>query len=128
MAASLLLAFGAAHAATPVIAEQAQSCEESAANMAQFRGCLMERLDQTLQQDYQQTLAFVRSRDAQAAALLEKTQQEWQRYWHASCDYTIAARQAPEGENDARLECYMAFANARIKILRNYRDTFGKVD
>lgn len=107
---------------------QAGDCESVASNMVQYRSCLSDQLDQSLQDEYQHTLAFVLGRDAAAASLLEDAQLQWQRYSQASCEYAVAARQAPAGANDARLECRSTFVEARIRILRRYRDDFGRMD
>ncbi|MCW4454668.1 lysozyme inhibitor LprI family protein [Flavobacterium sp. MXW15] len=107
---------------------QAEDCKGVASNMAQYRSCLSDQRDQSLQDEYQRTLAFVLGRDAAAASLLEDAQLQWQRYSQASCEYAVAARQAPAGANDARLECRSTFVEARIRILRRYRDDSGQMD
>lgn len=114
--------------AMQVTAEQSLTCEDSALTWSGFRSCLSDELDKSLQQEYELTAAYVLARDAQAGALLEAAQQEWQRYWRASCSYAEAARQTQVGAEDANFECYAAFVNARIKILRSYRSSFGKSD
>jgi len=114
--------------AMPVTAEQTLACEDSTLTWPQFRSCLSEELEKSLQQEYELTAAYVRERDAQAGALLVAAQEDWQRYWRASCDYAEAARQTRVGANDAYFKCYGAFVNTRIKILRSYRSSFGKSD
>lgn len=104
----------------------AGDCEAGAGNMAQLRACAAEQADAQLATQFQRTLEHVRARDPDAAQLLVAAQQRWRDFAAASCDYTVAARQAPALANDARLACRQAFVAARIRILAAYRSEFGQ--
>jgi uncharacterized protein YecT (DUF1311 family) len=118
----------AALAGMTVLPANAKDCEKEAENMAQVRACTGDELDRQLDATLQQTVAFVRAKDAHAAQLLTKAQDSWRAFATASCDYSMAARQTGQMENDARLQCWATFVNARIKVLNAYRRDFGKAD
>jgi len=104
----------------------ASDCEKSSTNMAEIRSCVADGDEQELNATYKTTLAYVRKRDPKSAELLIAAQKSWEKFAADSCNYAVAARQTDRMENDARLLCWQSFRDARIKILKAYRQQFGK--
>ncbi len=107
----------AAFAPVPAFAED---CEKGAGNMSQVRGCLYDLHQRQVDSVFRQTVRIARARDAHAAALLAKAEKSWEQFASDSCDYT-AATSPSEMPEDARVNCWAAFADARIKVLNAYR-------
>jgi uncharacterized protein YecT (DUF1311 family) len=105
----------------------ADDCEQQP-NMAAVRACAANEADQQLTSAYNDTLNFVKSKDPQAAKLLSNAQESWRKFAEDSCAYSVAARETEQMANDARLNCWATFVDARIKILKAYRQQFGQAD
>lgn len=105
----------------------AKDCEQEP-NMAAVRDCAAGEMDKQLAATYSDTFDFVRSKDPQAAKLLSTAQDSWKTFADDSCAYSVAARETETMANDARLECWATFVNARIKVLKAYRQQFGHTD
>ena len=101
------------------------NCEGHATNMADIRTCLNEQHEGNVGITYQKTYTYVKSRDKEAANLLEAAQRSWKEFSEKSCDYTVAARQNSKLANDARANCMAAFSGARVRVLNAYRKEFG---
>jgi uncharacterized protein YecT (DUF1311 family) len=109
---------------TPTAALAAKDCESVGTNWAEVRACAEKQQDADLEAAFQDTLAFVKSKDKHAAALLERAQKSWREFAEASCEYTVAAR-LPDS-NDLRFGCWQSFIDARTKVLAAYKRDFGK--
>lgn len=106
----------------------AKDCEKDAANMAEVRACAADQMERRLNDTFNDTLAFVRTKDPQAATLLVTAQNSWKQFVSDSCEYAMAARQTEQMENDARSMCWGQFINARVNVLNRYRRDFGDPD
>ena len=111
---------------SPASSAAAIDCENGATNMAEVRACASDDQDDKLAATFSRTLAHVRARDPQAAKLLIAAQRSWEAFASTSCEYTVAARQTDLMANDARLACWQAFIDARMRILEAYQREFGK--
>jgi uncharacterized protein YecT (DUF1311 family) len=106
----------------------AKDCEKDTVNMAEVRACAADQMEKRLDDTFNATLAFVRAKDPQAATLLMEAQNSWKKFASDSCEYSMAARQTAQMENDARSMCWGQFINARVNVLNNYRRDFGNPD
>jgi uncharacterized protein YecT (DUF1311 family) len=106
----------------------AKDCEKNATNMAEIRACAADQMEKRLDDTFNATLAFVRAKDPHAATLLVAAQNSWKKFASDSCEYSMAARQTAQMENDARSMCWGQFINARVNVLNNYRRDFGDPD
>jgi hypothetical protein len=100
-----------------------RDCEKGAESMSQVLGCLYDLHQQRLDAAYNDTLSVVRHKDKNAANFLATAEKSWTKFALDSCDYTAAAshREIPE---DARVNCWATFVDARIKVLQAYRREF----
>ena len=105
----------------------AEDCEQQP-NMAAVRDCAARQADEQLTSTYNDTLSFVKSKDPNAAKLLSTAQDSWRKFAEDSCAYSVAARETDQMANNARLNCWSTFVEARIKILKAYRQQFGQAD
>ncbi|EJN06320.1 lysozyme inhibitor LprI family protein [Phyllobacterium sp. YR531] len=110
------------------VSVRAEDCETNASNMAEVRACLDDKLEADLSTAIDSMHDFVQPQNAEAAKLLLTAQTSWRKFAEDSCNYSVAARQTAELENDARLACWSTFVRARIKVLNAYRRNFGKAD
>ena len=97
-----------------------QDCEKGATDMSQIIACLYNFHQQQVDVIFGETLRTARVKDANAADLLVKAEKSWEQFAKDSCDYT-AATSFSEIPQDARVNCWAAFADARIKVLNAYR-------
>ncbi|MEH6419653.1 lysozyme inhibitor LprI family protein [Pseudomonas sp. CGJS7] len=97
---------------------QAQDCEQAGSNMAAVRACLYEALEKDLDAAYRPLHRKVAGKDAQAGALLQKSQASWRAFVEDSCAFTTRVNVDGAIEEDARYNCQVDFTNARIKVLK----------
>ena len=105
---------------------QAKDCEQEA-NMAAVRNCGIEEVDRQLAATFDETLRLVRSKNPEAARLLSAAQMSWEKFAGDSCAYAVATK-TDQMPGDARFNCWIAFTEARIKVLNAYRREFSRAE
>ncbi|WP_230957063.1 lysozyme inhibitor LprI family protein [Burkholderia cepacia] len=108
------LASGAASAFAAV------DCERQGPTMDAVRRCVVDNNNQEVERAYRSLERKTRQRNPDAAKQLAKSQASWHGFASDTCDYVRAANPQQMIPDDAWLNCWVDFSQARVRILKKW--------
>ena len=106
---------------------KAKDCETDATNMAEIRQCMYDEAVKPLDKTYNDLLQHVRGRNRDAADQLAAAEKSWAQFRDDTCEYVtstgIGGYSYPD---DTRINCFLTFMEARVKMLQYYRKQFDQ--
>ncbi|VWC14688.1 hypothetical protein BAR24066_05474 [Burkholderia arboris] len=98
----------------------AADCEQQGPTMDNVRACILDHNHQAVDSAYQSLARKLEARSPDAASALAKSQASWTRFASDTCDYVKAANPGPMIANDAWMNCWVDFSQARVRILNKW--------
>ncbi|MBN3730435.1 MULTISPECIES: lysozyme inhibitor LprI family protein [unclassified Burkholderia] len=98
----------------------AVDCEKHALTMNDVRTCVLGQNDQAVERAYRSLEHKLKQRNPDAASALAKSQASWTRFADDTCDYVKAANPQQMIPEDARMNCWVDFSQARVRILKKW--------
>ncbi|WP_423380548.1 lysozyme inhibitor LprI family protein [Burkholderia sp. LMG 32019] len=108
------LASGAASAFAAV------DCERQGPTMDAVRRCIVDNNNQAVERAYRSLERKTRQRNPDAAKQLAQSQASWLNFARDTCDYVKAANPQQMIPDDAWLNCWVDFSQARVRILKKW--------
>ncbi|MFP3502715.1 lysozyme inhibitor LprI family protein [Burkholderia sp. SIMBA_062] len=88
--------------------------------MDNVRACVVDRNQQEVDSAYRSLERTLKRRNADAAGELAKSQASWTRFAADTCNYVKAANPQQMIPNDAWMNCWVDFSQARVRILKKW--------
>ncbi|QQJ99740.1 DUF1311 domain-containing protein [Burkholderia ambifaria] len=110
----------AALAIGPACAIAAVDCEHQSPTMDNVRACVVDRNEQEVDSAYRSLERTLKRRNPDAAGELAKSQASWTRFAGDTCNYVKAANPQQMIPNDAWMNCWVNFSQARVRILKKW--------
>ncbi|VWB36645.1 lysozyme inhibitor LprI family protein [Burkholderia lata] len=102
------------------IAFAAVDCEQHGPTMNNVRTCILDQNNQDVERAYRSLEHRLKQRNPDAASALAKSQASWTRFADDTCDYVKAANPQQMIPEDARMNCWVDFSQARARILKKW--------
>ncbi|WP_244137701.1 urocanate hydratase [Burkholderia sp. BCC1644] len=103
---------------TPAFA--AVDCEKHALTMNDVRTCVLGQNNQAVERAYRSLERKLKLRNPDTASALAKSQTSWARFAGDTCDYVKAANPEQMIPDDAWMNCWVDFSQARVRILKKW--------
>lgn len=110
----------AALATGHIAAFAAVDCEKHGPTMDNVRVCILDQNNQAVERAYRSLEHKLKQRNPDAASALAKSQASWTRFADDTCDYVKAAYPQQMIPEDARMNCWVDFSQARVRILKKW--------
>ena len=88
--------------------------------MDNVRACVLDRNHREVDNAYRSLERKVRQRNPYAASQLAKVQACWTRFADDTCNYVKAANPQQMIPDDAWMNCWVDFSQARVRILKKW--------
>ncbi|MBN3833408.1 lysozyme inhibitor LprI family protein [Burkholderia sp. Ac-20344] len=98
----------------------AVDCEKHALTMNDVRTCVLGQNDQAVENAYRPLERKLKQRNPDAASELAKSQASWTRFAGDTCNYVKAANPQQTIPEDAWMNCWVDFSQARVRILKKW--------
>jgi len=98
----------------------AVDCENQGPAMDNVRACVLDRNHREVDNAYRSLERKVRQRNPYAASQLAKVQACWTRFADDTCNYVKAANPQQMIPDDAWMNCWVDFSQARVRILKKW--------
>lgn len=116
--ARLLAVAALASGAASVFA--AVDCEQQGPTMDAVRNCILDNNNQEVEHAYRSLERKTRLRNPDAAKQLAKSQASWLSFANDTCNYVKAANPRQMIPDDAWMNCWVDFSQARVRILKKW--------
>nr|WP_244108974.1 lysozyme inhibitor LprI family protein [Burkholderia anthina] len=108
-----------------VAAFAAVDCEQQGPTMEAVRRCVLDAREQQVDRAYRSLQRKLQRRNPDAASQLAKSQASWTRFAGDTCDYVKAANPQRMIPDDAWMNCWVDFSDARVRILKKWDAQLG---
>lgn len=88
--------------------------------MEAVRRCILDNNNQDVERAYRSLERKTRQRNPAAAAQLAKSQASWLGFASDTCNYVKAANPQQMIPDDAWMNCWVDFSQARVRILKKW--------
>ncbi|CAB3769898.1 urocanate hydratase [Burkholderia puraquae] len=102
------------------VAFAAVDCEKHGPTMNNVRICIVDQNNQAVERAYRSLEHKLKQRNPDTASALAKSQASWTRFADDTCDYVKAANPQQMIPEDARMNCWVDFSQARVRILKKW--------
>lgn len=98
----------------------AVDCEQQGPTMDAVRNCILDNNNQEVERAYRSLERKTRQRNPDAAKQLAKSQASWLSFASDTCNYVKAANPQQMIPDDAWMNCWVDFSQARVRILKKW--------
>ncbi|AXF25083.1 hypothetical protein CUJ89_19135 [Burkholderia pyrrocinia] len=88
--------------------------------METVRRCMLDNNNREVDSAYRSLERKLKQRNPDAAGLLAKSQASWTRFASDTCNYVKTANPQQMIPNDAWMNCWVDFSQARVRILKKW--------